>query len=495
MKFPGIYVNEEAGRCLLCDNAPCSKACKRMDVASVIRSVRFENNIGGAASIADEGCIGCTDRNCMKVCNRAKVDKPIDIPSIVEYTRQANPDAKKRLECLSDLKVDFCGIQCENPFILGSSVISSSFDMCARAFEAGWGGAVVKTISFLDIREVSPRFDIHSPGQFPFIGFKNLEMLSVHEAEFDFAWMKRLKEAFPTKLVIASIMGSNTDEWSRLAKMAQDAKADIIECNFSCPQMVGENLGSDVGQNPALVESYTKACCDAVNIPIIAKLTPNVARPDDFVRAALKGGARGISGINTIKCITMVDFSNAKINSGIQGKSAVSGYSGRAVKPIALRFVRDTHISIFKYCNDDSQFNISGIGGIENWRDALDFILLGCATVQVCTAVMQYGYRIIEDLKQGLQIYMAENGIAKLDYLVARDLFNIREPDNLNRSTINYPHFNYDKCIGCGRCYISCRDGGHQAIRMEGRKPVLVTENCVGCHLCRFICITSAVEV
>lgn len=493
-KFPNIYAESEAERCLLCNDAPCSRACKIMNVASAIRSFRFKNAIGAAAKIHLDGCEKCETQNCIKVCNRAKVDKPIDIPALINYLKGSQMDAKLKIENLPDLSVNFCGIRCENPFVLASSVITSSYDMCKRALEAGWGGVAIKTISYIEIKEVSPRFDIHSPNQYPFIGFKNLEQLSPNDPVFDFAWVKKLKEEFPSKLIIASIMGSDKNEWATLSKMAQDAKADIIECNFSCPQMVGENLGSDVGQNSALVGAYTKACCSVVNIPVIAKLTPNVSSPDDFVKAALEGGAVGIAGINTIKCITTVDFSGDSAPFGIQNKSAVSGYSGKAVKPIALRFIRDTHISIFHNANDDSQFNISGIGGIETWRDALDFILLGCANIQVCTAVMQYGYRIIDDLLQGLRIYMKENNYSKLDYIVARDLFNIREPENLNRDTINYPTFEHDKCMGCGRCYVSCSDGGHQAIRMDGGKPYLNKAKCVGCHLCKFVCITSAIK-
>lgn len=494
MKRFDIYFQEELSRCILCNDAPCTRACKQLDCASIIRSARFENYYGAAAMIAEDfSCASCENQNCMKVCNRAKLDKAVDIPSIVNFLSDNYKKESLDASNLPSLEVEFCGIKCENPFVLASSVISSSYDMCARAFDAGWGGVSVKTINFLDIKEVSPRFDIHSPNQYPFIGFKNLEQLSQRSYKDDFKWMKRLRENYPTKLIISSIMGSNEKEWAMLSKMSQEAGADIIECNFSCPQMVGENLGSDVGQNSEMVKSFTKACVDAVTIPVIAKLTPNLAAPDGFVRAALDGGAMGIAGINTVKSITTVEF-NSKEN-GIQGKSAVSGYSGRAVKPIALRFVRDTHLSIFKYNNDDSQFNISGIGGVENWRDAKDFILLGASTVQVCTAVMQYGYRIVEDLKQGLQIYMKRNNIESLKYLVARDLFNIREPEHLNRSMLSYPVFENDRCVSCGRCYIACQDAGHQAIELSapGHKPVLKVENCVGCHLCRFVCIAGAI--
>lgn len=491
MKRPELYLTSQVDRCIICNDAPCSKACKQIDVASVIRSVRFGNITGAATKINNNSCITCETQNCIKVCNRNKIDNHIDIPFIIKYLY----DNKKSIKAdrLPSLEIDFCGIKCENPFILGSSVISSSYDMCKRAFLAGWAGASIKTISYIDIHEASPRFDIHSPNQFPFIGFKNLEQLSPNLPEYDFAWIKQLKEEFPSKLIIASIMGSNEKEWSKLALMAEAAKADIIECNFSCPQMVGKDLGSDIGQNSKLVEQYTKACSQVVKIPVLAKLTPNLALPDNFIKAAYQGGAAGIAGINTIKCLTSVDFSDSSTNIGVSGKSAVSGYSGKAVKPIALRFIRDTHIEIKKHISDNKDINISGIGGVETWRDALDFILLGASNVQVCTAVMQYGYRIIDDLCNGLKLYMLEHNIAQLKDLVSTCLPNIVEPGALDRKNIKYPHFNHKKCIGCGRCYLSCMDGGHQAISMKSNKPILDKEHCVGCHLCRFVCITQAI--
>ena len=494
MKNNHVYFSTETGRCMLCHDAPCSMACKKIDVSSVIRSIRFGNLEGAAARILNEDvCVQCERQSCLKVCNRAKLDTPLDIPFIM--THLAKHYKKELPKELPSLAIDFCGVHCDNPFVLASSVITCSYDMCRRAFEAGWGGISIKTICSLDIHEVSPRFDIPQKGEFPFSGFKNMEQLSPNTPEFDFAWMKQLKEEFPTRLIIASIMGRNEEEWEQLSRMAQEAKADIIECNFSCPQMVGKDLGSDIGQNPAMVERYTRACTRGASIPVIAKLTPNIAKADAFVEAAYKGGAVGIAGINTIKSIMTVDFSGEGIKSSVQGKTAVSGYSGKGVKPIALRFVKEIYDASVRLQGKDSPVHISGIGGIETWKDAVDFLLLGSSNLQVCTAVMQYGHRIIDDLKEGLQIYMYQHGISDLNMLVGKALPDVLSPDDLVRDKIIYPRFNLQKCIACGRCYVSCMDGGHQAIKLVGRKPVLDPEKCVGCHLCSFVCVTGAIEV
>lgn len=494
MKNNDVYFVTEAGRCILCHDAPCGKVCKKLDVSSIIRSIRLKNLEGAAAKIADvDACVNCERQSCLKACNRAKIDTPVDIPFLMTHT--AHQFKKQATETLPSLAIDFCGVRCENPFVLASSVITSSYDLCKRALEAGWGGVSVKTICFLDIHEVSPRFDIPEKGSFPFQGFKNMEQLSPNSVEFDCAWMKQLKEEFPTKLIIASIMGSNEAEWAKLSQMVEAAKADIIECNFSCPQMVGKDLGSDIGQNPEMVERFTRACVEATSIPVIAKLTPNVAKADAFVEAAYRGGAAGIAGINTIKSIMSVDFSGEDAKASVQGKTAVSGYSGKGVKPIALRFVREIQQAANRIRTSDEPIQISGIGGIETWKDVVDFILLGASNVQVCTAVMQYGQRIITDLTDGLRRYMAHQGVKELKDLVGKALPDVLEPDDLVRDTIVYPQFDTTKCISCGRCYVSCMDGGHQAIRLVNRKPVLDKERCVGCHLCSFVCITGAIQV
>ena len=390
-----------------------------------------------------------------------------------------------------DLSIDFCGVLCENPFFLSSSPVGNCYDMCAKAFETGWGGVVFKTIGFFIAKEVSPRFDNLRKEGTPFIGFKNMEQIAEHSLEENLAAMKRLKENYPTKVLVASIMGQNEQEWEELAKLVTQVGADMIECNFSCPQMTSHEMGSDVGQTPDLVKKYCEAVCRGTQLPVLAKMTPNIGNMCIPAIAAMEGGATGIATINTIKSISGVDLDKMVGLPIINGKSAVSGYSGKAVKPIALRFIHElkTHEKL-------KHIPISGIGGIETWEDAVEFILLGSGNIQVTTAVMQYGYRIVEDMISGISHYMDEKGFEKLEDMVGIASRNIIPAEELDRDYIVYPKFDYEICVGCGRCYISCYDGGHQGIEWDAknRKPVLDKERCVGCHLCGNVCSTQCIS-
>ena len=485
-----MNIREEAERCLLCQDAPCSKACGAGDPARALRAIRFDN-----AALAGQWIAACSESDL----ERAEAacihyDRPIRIKELLQETSQdllqySVPSSqmergrpRPQMELEPSLAIDFCGIHCENPFFLASSSICTNYEMVARAFEAGWGGVFYKTICLQEINEVSPRFDAIGK---PFAGFRNMEQLSENPPEVDFDILHRLKQNYPTKIIVASIMGSTEEKWIELAKRAEAAGVDAVELNFSCPQMRLAGMGSDVGQNPELVTFYTAYVKRSIDIPVIPKMTPNITMMSDPAIGAHFAGADAISAINTIKSVTMDE--RAKVS----GSWAVSGLSGRAVKPIALRFIVEMAINpVLK------NLKMSGIGGIETWQDALQFIQLGCSNVQVCTAVMQYGYRIIDDLKLGLQYYMASHGINKLSALVGEQLNNFSKPHDLDRDTVVYPIFHSEQCIGCGRCYISCMDGGHQAITFgDDRKPHLVGSKCVGCHLCRLVCPTGAIGV
>ena len=472
-----MHIKEEASRCLLCADAPCSKACKGGDPARAIRAVRFDNIAIARQWVKDcpEEELAAAEKACIHY------DRPIRIREIVRELPEVQPKSAPSLE------IDFCGLHCENPFFLASSAVCTNYDMVARAFDAGWGGVFYKTICMQEIREVSPRFDaVYGNGQKgDFFGFRNMEQLSENPVDMDFDILRRLKQNYPSKIVIASIMGEKEDDWIELAKMAQDAGCDAVELNFSCPQMRQTGMGSDVGQDPELVTFFTAYVKRSVSIPVIPKMTPNIAHISEPAMGAYFAGADAISAINTIKSITMGEGSE------VNGCQTGSGYSGRAVKPIALR-----HILAMVLNPMMKNVQYSGVGGIETWHDALEFIQLGCRNVQVCTAVMQYGYRIIDDLVAGLQNYMAERGVEHLQDLVGELLPKFRLPSNLDRDTIVYPKFDTSKCIGCGRCSISCADGGHQALvfNTETRKPQFIGTKCVGCHLCRLVCPVGAIS-
>lgn len=482
----------DATRCLMCYQPICNTACPAgVQPADIIQALHLKNQAGAILRLPDHAaCLHCDNAKCEKVCARGRVDSPIRIQAICNYVSQmekaTSADGKP-----ADLSVNVCGVRCENPFFLASSPVASSFEMCCHAFDAGWAGVSYKTISFYQSREVSPRFDaLPDERPFPFSGFKNLEQLSPHTAEENFEILRCLKERYPEKVIIASIMGRNTDEWTTLARMAEEAGADLIECNFSCPQMAKQGLGSDIGQDPDLISLYTQATRKGSRLPIIAKMTPNLGNMELPAMAAIANGANSLAAINTVKSITRINTENFSSYPDISGQSAVGGYSGQAVKPIALRFIRD--LASYPPLKDTPLF---GIGGITTWHDALDFILLGCTALQVCTSVMEYGYRIINHLKEGLSTYMKQQGITSLDELRGLALPHLVQPEQLDRERKLHAEINPRQCIHCGRCYVSCLDGGHQAIRWEKRSPVIDHSLCVGCRLCTLVCPVEAVKL
>ena len=467
-----IRLMQEAARCLICEEAPCTAACKAGDPARALRAILFRNEAHAGRWFApcSEEDLRAAEKACIHY------DRPVRIRDLAHALPEPVPE-----EGLPSLETNFCGLRCENPFFLASSAICTNYEMVASALKAGWAGVYYKTICLEDINEVSPRFDAVKRADGSFTGFRNMEQLSENSVEEDFAILARLKKDFPEKIIIASIMGQNEEEWIELARKAEAAGLDAVELNFSCPQMRYAGMGSDVGQNPELVTYYTSFVKRSVHIPVIAKMTPNIGAMAPVALAAHFAGADAISAINTIKSVTMGgEVSEHKI---------VSGYSGPAVKPIAQRFILEiAQNSALK------EAQLSGIGGIYTWRDALEFIQLGCQNIQVCTAVMEYGYRMIDDLTLGLRTYMASRGIEKVEDLVGEAVSRFILPSEADRDTVVYPVIDRDVCVGCGRCYVSCRDGGHQAIAFgEDRQPKILGSKCVGCHLCRLVCPTGAI--
>ncbi|MBQ6322925.1 MAG: NAD-dependent dihydropyrimidine dehydrogenase subunit PreA [Lachnospiraceae bacterium] len=476
-------------RCALCADAPCNSACEYLNPSTLLRSIWFHNEQDAAQKFPKSNpCINCP-APCEQACLR-----PGEVPirklmnelaeKVIPECETPIPEDENRLQC------DLCGIPLENPFLLSSSVVASTYDMCARAFEAGWAGACFKTICSLDIHEASPRFSAITGSDGSIIGFKNIEQLSDHSVAENMEIFRRLKANYPSKFILASIMGRDEAEWGELARLCEENGADAVELNFSCPNMAEEGLGSDIGQVPELVERFTASAKQACHIPVLAKLTPNVMHMSPAAEAARRGGADGIAAINTIKSVIGVHPHTYVSAPSVHGLSATGGYSGNAVKPIALRFIAELAQ------NPGLQgMHLSAMGGVETWRDALEYILLGGGSIQVTTAVMQYGYRIIDDLKSGLNLYLAEKGFANVREAMGLGLDTLKQTtDVLERDTVIFPKFLKDRCIGCGRCMISCADGGHQAIRLdEQRRPVLNGKKCVGCHLCVLVCPQRAI--
>lgn len=489
MSFEKHLKREDMVGCALCQNAPCTSACPKLDCAKALRSIWFDNEEGAAAALpAENPCLSC-DAPCERACVR-----PGAVPISKLITRlytEVKPEADELPVSDEDrLKCDICGVPLESPFLLSSSVVGSTYDMCARAFETGWAGVAFKTIGTMDIHEASPRYSAIKGSDGSIIGFKNIEQLSDHSLVENMEIFRRLKKNYPTKFILASIMGQNEQEWETLARMCEENGADGIELNFSCPNMAEKGMGSDIGQVPELVERFTASARRGCKIPLLAKLTPNVAFMSVAGEAAMRGGADGLAAINTIKSITNVNPHTYISAPAVHGMSAVGGYSGNAVKPIALRFIAELGQNPRL-----AGMHLSGQGGVETWLDALEFILMGSGSVQVTTAVMQYGYRIVEDMKNGLNRYLIDKGFGSVKEAVGLALGSVNATtDILERDTVIFPKFNREKCIGCGRCAISCADGGHQAIIMsDDRKPILNGKNCVGCHLCRLVCPQDAI--
>ncbi len=498
-KFAAQFLQETVSKCLLCMNPACSSACKNgIDCGRIIRSLRFDNYAGAyQLAVSNKSCLECTSKECEKACLKGKITSPIPLQKVISNLLGMDEEEQKSkfistrsadgIEDI-DLSVDFMGCHFENPFCLSSSVVGSNYDMVAKAFDEGWAGVAFKTIGFFTPNEVSPRFTALRKEDNTFVGFKNLEQISDHTLEENLEFFQRLKKNYPSKIIIASIMGRNEEEWELLAKKCQEAGADILEANFSCPQMTEKGTGSDVGQDPELVAKYTAAIKRGSNLPLLAKMTPNLGNMEIPALAAVKAGADGIAAINTIKSLMNVNLTDFSSSPKVSGKSSVSGYSGKSVKPIALRFISD-----MKKCPDLKSVPISGMGGIETWQDVSEGMSIGCGTIQGITAIMQYGYRIISDMIDGMKAYLKSLNLKSVSQIIGKALPAIIPAEDLDRDTKQFPKFIREKCIGCGRCVISCYDGGHQALSLnQDGKPVM-NKNCVGCHLCILVCPSGAI--
>ncbi len=388
-----------------------------------------------------------------------------------------------------DLSIDFCGVRFENPVLLSSSPVSNTAEMVARAFEAGWGGVVFKTIGMGDTEIIhpAPRMAGYDYEARKLIGLQNVEQISDRPFQDnlkDLAWLKR---TWPTRPIIASIMGFSKEEWRTLAVACEDTGADMLELNFSCPQMAVEGAGMQVGQAFSLLEEYTAIVKDAVKVPVLAKMTPNITDINEPALYAKAGGADGISAINTVAAIVGVDLDGQIPHPNVGGVGAASGYSGPAVKPIGLRCVSQMAT------NSELALPISGIGGIETWVDVIEFMLLGAGTVQITTGVIHYGYRIIEDILEGMSYYLEERGHAALSEVVGAALPNLVTPDRFDHGHQGIANYDMDRCVGCGQCHIVCKDAGGDCLSWDGdnRRPVMDESKCLACMICSFVCPVS----
>lgn len=387
---------------------------------------------------------------------------------------------------MPDITANLAGITSPNPFWLASAPPTNSGYQVMKAFDAGWGGAVWKTLG-VPIINTSSRYGAVHYRDKRMIGFNNIELITDRPLADNLKEIEEVKKYFPQHAVIASLMVESRAEWHQIVRDVENAGCDGIELNFGCPHgMCERGMGSAVGQEPSVLKTIVEWVMEVARVPVIVKLTPNITDITEPALAAAEGGADAISLINTVQSLVGVDIDNFVPYPVVDGASTNGGYCGPAVKPIALNMVKN--------CAQHPGVNlpISGIGGIENWRDAVEHMLLGAANVQVCTAVMHFGFGIIREMIPGLERYMIEKGFDTLSDLVGKAVANVKTWENLNLKYKVVAEINPDKCIECQLCYTACEDGAHQAIGLhpagQGRIPYIIEENCVGCNLCSLVC-------
>lgn len=385
-----------------------------------------------------------------------------------------------------DLSVEMCGVEFPNPFMLSSSPVSNTAEMIGRAFDRGFGGVSYKTITHDRTKMIhpSPRMSSYGHGDKRLVGLQNVEQTTDRTLVDNFTDIRYLKKHWPDNPVVVSIMGFCEGEWGELAGMAEEAGADMLELNFSCPHMTVEGSGMKVGQAIELIERFTRIVRDEVDIPIIAKLTSNITDITEPALYAEKGGADGITAINTVSALTEIGLDDYVPKPNVAGKGAMSGFSGPAIKPIGLRCVTQ-----LAKC-DALGLPISGCGGIENWIDGVEYLLCGASTLQMTTSVIHYGHRIADDLIEGLTDFMDEKGYDSVSEIVGKALPNIYPTDAFDLSYQGVAEYHLEKCVGCGQCYIVCQDAGGQGLGWDGeeRRPIPDDDTCLSCMICSFVC-------
>lgn len=391
-----------------------------------------------------------------------------------------------------DLSIEYCGVKFPNPYILAAAPPTDNPDMIRRGFEAGWGGAIIKTLSVKEepVSLVYPMMHgISHRGQ-RLMGLENIDLISEHHVDEWLPEITKIKKEFPDNILIASIMASKKEDWQDLVHRLEDAGVDMIECSFSCPHgMPDRGMGSAIGQNPELTERTARWIKEAARkIPIVIKLTPNVTDITVIAEAVKKSGADSVCAVNTVKGLIGFNLDTWSPYPEVDGKSTYGGYSGPAVKPVALKCVAEIAKKV--------DIPITAVGGLWDWRDAVEFLLAGAETVQSCTAVMAMGYRIIDDLCEGLAHYLEEKGLSSPRDLIGKGLQNVARHEDLSRAWQVRASIDQDLCIKCDLCHIACRDGGHQAIeRADDRSVKVDEEKCVGCGFCPSVCPVNCISL
>jgi dihydropyrimidine dehydrogenase (NAD+) subunit PreA len=401
---------------------------------------------------------------------------------------------------MADLHCAIGGVKSVNPFWLASAPPTDKYINVKRAFDAGWGGVVWKTLGAdPPVVNASSRYGVHRDQNRGIVGINNIELISDRPLEQNLREIEQLRREYPERVIIGSLMAPVDEQsWKSLAVKIANAGVQGIELNLGCPHgMCERGMGSAIGQVPGMVEDTTRWVREAVgSLPVFTKLTPNITDIVVPAEAARRGGANGVALINTVNSIVSVDLNAMSPRPTVDGKGTHGGYCGTAVKPIALNMVQ-----AIARDPETAGLAISAIGGITTWRDAAEFIALGAQGVQVCTAAMLYGFRIVDDMIDGLLNFMEENQYRSLEDFRGKALRNTVDWNELNLNFDLKAFIHQDKCIECGRCHIACEDGAHQAIRIDakpggGRMFTVINDECVGCNLCQHVCpVENCIEM
>jgi dihydropyrimidine dehydrogenase (NAD+) subunit PreA len=389
---------------------------------------------------------------------------------------------------MADLRCDFVGIKSPNPFWLASAPPTDKEYNVRRAFEAGWGGVVWKTLGMDPpiVNVNGPRYGAVWGADRRLLGLNNIELITDRPLEVNLREIKAVKRHYPGRAMVVSLMVPCEEEpWRAILKLVEETEADGVELNFGCPHGMSERgMGSAVGQVPEYIEMVARWCKAHTRMPVIVKLTPNITDIRYPARAAHRGGADAVSLINTVSSITAVDLDSFSPEPSIDGKGSHGGYCGPAVKPIALNMVAEIARD-----PETRGLPISGIGGVTTWRDAAEFIALGAGSVQVCTAAMTYGFKVVQEMIAGLESWMDARGHPSLDDIRGRAVPNVTDWQYLNLNYVTKARIDQALCIKCGRCYAACEDTSHQAIAMKpGRVFEVIDAECVACNLCVNVC-------
>jgi dihydropyrimidine dehydrogenase (NAD+) subunit PreA len=389
---------------------------------------------------------------------------------------------------MANLHSNYLGIQSPNPFWLASAPPTDKKINVLRAFEAGWGGVVWKTLGS-QVKNTSSRYSAVNYGGKRVMGLNNIELISDRPLSINLKEIREVLKEFPDRAMVVSLMADNSREaWRDMIKQVEDTGAHGLELNFGCPHgMTERGMGASVGQDPAIAKMVVEWVMEYATIPVITKLTPNVHSVVPTATACVQAGTHGLSLINTIQSITGVDLDTFEVRPNVGGQSAYGGYCGPAVKPIALKMLHSLSKNP-KFSN----IPLSGIGGITTWQDAAEFMLLGASNLQVCTSVMKYGFRIIEDLTSGLSHWMDEKGFKNTNDFIGLSVKKVTEWEKLDLNFHIIADIDQSKCIHCGLCHITCEDASHQAIDLLRGHPyntyTVKDADCVGCNLCQLVC-------